>query len=163
MGKLARIRQFSHWDTPLRNLSLFYVLPKNKLFSLAVSQQKNSVYSCIFTSMGWNHWCINVLWDTFNKSCRYQTYTKLLIKTPIQHFSPILPTRDIFKRELWNKLQFIKIISMLKEISIVKLLAKAKLKSLPYNHTDHHLPPTRNFQSNVNKSKQILHQHMMNH
>ena len=43
---------------------------------------------------------------------------------------------------------------------IVKLLAKAKLKSLPYNHTDH---PTRNFQSSLNKSIQVLYQNMRYH
>ena len=45
---------------------------------------------------------------------------------------------------------------------IVKLLAKSKLKSLPYNHTDHlptH-PPTHNFKSSLYKSIQVLHQHM---
>ena len=51
---------------------------------------------------------------------------------------------------------------------IVKLLAKSKLKSLPYNHTDHlpthpPPPPTRNFQSSLNKSIQVLHQHMRYH
>ena len=48
MGKLGRIRQFSHWDTTSRNLScfLFCELSK-KVLSLAVSQPKKF---CIFTS-----------------------------------------------------------------------------------------------------------------
>ena len=49
------------------------------------------------------------------------------------------------------------------EDKIVKLLAKSKLKSLPYNHTDHPPPPTHNFQSSLNKSIQVLHQHMRYH
>ena len=54
-------------------------------------------------------------------------------------------------------------ISYLKQrqiIIFVKLLAKSKLKSLPYNHTDHP-PTTRNFKSSLNKSIQVLHQHMI--
>ena len=45
-------------------------------------------------------------------------------------------------------------------VKVVKLLAKSKLKSLPYNHTDHP-PPTRNFESSLNKSIQVLHKHMI--
>ena len=51
------------------------------------------------------------------------------------------------------------------QVIIVKLLAKSKLKSLPYNHTDHlptH-PPTHNFKSSLYKSIQVLHQHMRYH
>ena len=43
---------------------------------------------------------------------------------------------------------------------IVKLLAKSKLKSLPYNRTDHlptTYPPTHNFKSSLYKSIQVLH------
>ena len=43
---------------------------------------------------------------------------------------------------------------------IVKLLAKSKLKSLPYNHTDHPPTTTHNFKSSLNKSIQVLHQQM---
>ena len=45
---------------------------------------------------------------------------------------------------------------------IVKLLAKAKLKSLPYNHTAHP-PPTPNFKLSLYKSIQVQHQHMRYH
>ena len=48
-GKLERIRQFSHRDTPSRNLTCFLFF-LNKVLSLAVSQPKNSVYSYIITS-----------------------------------------------------------------------------------------------------------------
>ena len=46
---IERIRQFGHWDTPSINLSCFMFF-LNKVLSLAVSQPKNSVYFCIFTS-----------------------------------------------------------------------------------------------------------------
>ena len=52
MGKLDRIRQFSHWDTTSHNLSCFFCFMcfLNKVLSLSVSQPKKSVYSCIYTS-----------------------------------------------------------------------------------------------------------------
>ena len=52
MDKLEKIWQFSHKNTPSRNLSsfLFYVHSKNKVLSMAVSQLKNSDYSSIITS-----------------------------------------------------------------------------------------------------------------
>ena len=48
---------------------------------------------------------------------------------------------------------------------IVKLLAKSKLKSLPYNHTAHPTthPTTHNSKSSLYKSIQVLHQHMRYH
>ena len=50
LGKLGRIRQFSHWDTTSCNLVFCFMCFLNKVPSLAVSQPKNSIYSCIFTS-----------------------------------------------------------------------------------------------------------------
>ena len=47
--------------------------------------------------------------------------------------------------------------------NIVKLLAKSKLKSLPYNHTDHLPTTTPNFKLSLYKSIQVLHQHMRYH
>ena len=68
-----------------------------------------------------------------------------------------------------NCMKVRKFITDLTPVSVVKLLAKSKLKSLPYNHTDH--PPTHplthpatpNFKSSLYKSIQVLHQHMRYH
>ena len=53
---------------------------------------------------------------------------------------------------------FKKILKIKNILHIAKLLDKAKLKSLPYSHTDH--PVTPNFKSSLKKSIQVLHQHM---
>ena len=97
MGKLDMIRQLSHWDTTSRNLYcfLFYVL------SLAVSQPKNSVYSCIFTSwiglkiQWWNdqsfaiglyiQFASRIFWHLFSKIL---FHFRMAFSTHLEYFCP---------------------------------------------------------------------------
>ena len=68
--------------------------------------------------------------------------------------SPCLVPYAIFQ---WGRYLEEGKIKMARSLSstVVKLLAKAKLKSLPYNHTDHLPHPQLSI-----KSIQVLHQHM---
>ena len=72
-------------------------------------------------------------------------------------------TSNHLNQRLWLELILkLGVFNYIAVLVIVKLLAKSKLKSLPYNHTDH--PPlTPNFKLNVYKSIQVLHQHMRYH
>ena len=70
-------------------------------------------------------------------------------------------------RDLWKPLKPEKgfkkgydfIVKLLAKSKLI--LAKSKLKSLPYNHTAH--PATHNSKSSIYKSIQVLHQHMRYH
>ena len=91
-----------------------------------------------------------------------KTWKTIIISANDEH----LHEKDFFVLHIFGQFssQIIYIaFSLYNSRPIVKLLAKAKLKSWPYNHTDHPPThqPTRNFKSSLNKSIQVLHQHMI--
>ena len=123
---------------------------------------------------------INVVSGTCETRCRpwkccCQTGADMrLVTWPWSHTGAVLLCSTQWSYHLIRPTHWSEFLSWMKQCLtfttlIVKLLAKSKLKSLPYNHTDHlpthpptH-PPTHNFKSSLYKSIQVLHQHMRYH